>query len=328
MKMLPPILALVVVPTIAAAAADESPLAPGAAPQQVDVTGAGEGPAWHPSGDLYFSGGNRITRLDSAGVAHIYRSPSGGSNGLLFDQQKRLVTCEGRNRRVTRTEPDGTITVLTDGYQGRRYNAPNDVTIDSKGRIYFSDPRYGSRDGMEIRDASGRAVEGVYRIDAPGQVSRIITHEADRPNGVLVTPDDKYLFVADNNNNVVGGARKLLRFDLQPDGTVDAASRKIVFDWQTGRGPDGMAIDRSGRLYVAAGLNKPHPPAETAAKFKGGVYIFSAAGKWIAFVPIPRDEVTNCTFGGPDLKTLYITGGGTLWRIRTHTAGWVPSVGQ
>ncbi len=145
---------------------------------------------------------------------------------------------------------------------------------------------------------------------------------------MLVTPDDKYLFVADNNNNVVGGARKLLRFDLRPDGTVDAASRKIVFDWQTGRGPDGMAIDLRGRLYVAAGLNKPHPPAETAAKFKGGVYIFSAAGKQIAFVPIPHDEVTNCTFGGPDLKTLYITGGGTLWRIRTDTAGWLPSIGH
>ena len=96
--------------------------------------------------------------------------------------------------------------MLTDRYEGKRYNTPNDLTIDSKGRIYFSDPRYGDRKGMEILDEKGRTIEGVYRIDPDGKVVRIIGRELERPNGVLVSADDKYLFVADNNNNAKGGA--------------------------------------------------------------------------------------------------------------------------
>jgi gluconolactonase len=164
---------------------------------------------------------------------------------LLFDRQGRLVVCESGKRRVTRTEPDGTIIVLTDNYQGQRYNTPNDLTVDSKGRIYFTDPRYGSRAGMEMRDERGKLVEGVYRVDAPGKVARIITHEVDRPNGILVTPDDRYLYVADNNNNTVGAARKLWRFDLKPGGDIVQSSRKLIFDWEGGRGPDGLKMDRS-----------------------------------------------------------------------------------
>lgn len=305
-------------------AAEDSPLPPGAKPKMELASGAGEGPAWHPSGDLYFSGNNRITRFDAKGTAHVFREPSGGSNGLLFDPQHRLVVCESGGRRVTRTEADGSITVLADHYQGKRFNTPNDLTLDTKGRIYFTDPHYGNRDSMEMRDEDGRLIEGVYRIDAPGQVARIIAHEVDRPNGILVSPNDQHLYVADNNNNTVGGLRKLWRFDLRPDGSVNAASRKLIFDWETGRGPDGLKMDRQGRLYVAGGLNSSNPPFETAEKFKGGIYILSAEGKLLDFVPIPKDEVTNCAFGGADLKTLFITAGGTLWSIRVNTPGRVP----
>src|SRR5439155_8088824 len=165
--------------------AADSPLAPGSKPKNEGAIGAGEGPAWHSgTGSLYFTGANRITRRDSAGRVTVFREPAGGANGLLFDPQKRLVVCESRNRRITRTEPGGEITVLADGYEGHRFNSPNDLTIDSKGRIYFSDPRYGRRDDMEMRDGEGRLVEGVYRIDAPGNVSRVISHEVERPNGV------------------------------------------------------------------------------------------------------------------------------------------------
>src|SRR5207248_5816311 len=143
-------------------------------------------------------------------------------------------------------------------------------------------PQYGDRSGMEMVDAAGHNVEGVYRIDRDGHVTRIITHEVDRPNGLVVTPDDKFLFVADNNNNTVGGARKLWRFDLRPDGAVDAASKKLLYDWGQGRGPDGVKQDQKGRLYVAAGLNKPNPPAEPAADVKGGVYVLSPEGKLLA----------------------------------------------
>jgi N-acyl-D-aspartate/D-glutamate deacylase/sugar lactone lactonase YvrE len=309
--------------SIKVSANDVSPLPPGEKARQVSATHAGEGPAWHaPSRSLYFTGGNRITRLDADGKTHVFREPSGGANGLLFDQQGRLVVCESGNRRVTRTESDGRITVLADSYQGKKFNTPNDLTMDSKGRIYFSDPRYGPRDTMEIRDAEGKLVEGVYRIDAPGKVERVIAHEAERPNGLLVSWDDRHLFVADNNNNTVGGARKLWRFDLRADGSVDPQSRRLIFDWKTSRGPDGLKMDQSGRLFVAAGLNKANLPYETVEPHPAGIYIFSADGKLLDFVPVPKDEVTNCAFGGDDLKTLYTTAGGTLWSIRVNTPGW------
>ena len=249
------------------------------------------------------------------------------SNGLLFDRQGRLVMCEPVRRRVSRLEANGQVTVLTDHYKGKRYNQPNDLTIDSKNRIYFSDPCYGDRSHLELLDDQGKQVEGVYRIDPDGTVTRIITHEVDRPNGLVVTPDDRFLFVADNNNDTVGGARKLFRFHLQPDGTVDFASQKLIYDWKQTRGPDGMKLDSLGRLFVAGGLNRQNPPYETQKEPTAGIYVFSPEGELLQFIPIPRDETTNCAFGGADLKTLYVTAGGSLWKIPMAVAGrpvWPP----
>src|SRR4029077_7858066 len=113
----------------------------------------------------------------------------------------RILACEPAQRRVTRTGPDGATTVLADRYEGKRFNQPNDITVDSHGRIYFSDPRYGNPKGMEMFDASGKNVEGVYRIDPDGKVTRVIGRELDRPNGVLASAGDRYLYVADNNND-------------------------------------------------------------------------------------------------------------------------------
>lgn len=295
-------------------------LAPGAKPVMLQETGAGEGPAWHPELGLLTSGEGNINRRDRDGKTSVYREKA-GSNGLMCDPDGRLIICEPVLRRVTRLDKDGQLTVLADRYEGKRFNQPNDVTMDSKGRIYFSDPRYGDRTGMELLDKNGKTVEGVYRIDLDGRVTRIIEHEADRPNGLVVTHDDKFLFVADNNNDSVGGARKLWRFYLKPDGNVDQASRKLIHDWGTTRGPDGMKLDALGRLYVAGGLNKPNPPFEAADKPTAGVYVFSPEGQLIEFIPIPRDETTNCAFGGDDLKTLFVTAGGTLWSVRVTTPG-------
>lgn len=300
--------------------AEDQILAPGAKPELLQETGAGEGPAWHPQLGLLSSGEGNINRRDRDGKRSIYRAQA-GSNGLLFDRQGRLVICEPVQRRVSRLEADGTLTVLADRYEGRRFNQPNDLTIDSRNRIYFSDPCYGDRSHMELADAAGRKIEGVYRIDPNGTVTRIITHEVDRPNGLVVTPDDRYLFVADNNNDTAGGARKLWRFDLQPAGTVDFTSRKLIHDWKTTRGPDGMKLDAAGRLFVAGGLNRPNPPHETADSPTAGIYVFSPAGQLLQFIPIPRDETTNCAFGGDDLKTLFVTAGGTLWSMRVNTPG-------
>jgi gluconolactonase len=282
----------------------------------------GEGPAWHPKLGVLMSGNNHIMRRDRDGKTSIHRKDA-GTNGLLFDAKGRLLACESEPRRISRTELDGTITILTDKYQGKRYNTPNDITVDSAGRIYFSDPRYGPRDDMQIRDEQGRTIEGVYRIDPDGTVTRVIGRELERPNGVLVSPDDRYLYVADNNNDTKGGARTLYRFDLRKDGGVDLASKKKIYDWGQGRGPDGLKQDQLGRLFVAGGLNKPNPPFEPATDVKGGIYVLSPEGKLLTFLPVPTDEVTNCAFGGDDLKTLYITGGGVLYSIRTVTPGRV-----
>ena len=283
---------------------------------------AREGPSWDPAGYLYFVGNNKVSRMDSQGKVEAFRDPSPGANGSLVDPQKRVIVCESQSRRVIRIERDGSVTVLADSYEGKKFNSPNDVSIDSQGRLYFTDPRYGRRDTMEILDAQGKQVEGVYRIDAPGKVTRIIEREVERPNGILVSPGDRYLFVADNNNNTEGGARKIWRFDLKKDGSIDPASRKLIFDWHTARGPDGFKMDREGRLYVAAGLNRASR-FETTDEYKGGLFIISPEGKLLEFIAVPKDESTNCAFGGPDLKTLYITGGGALYSIRTKTAGLI-----
>jgi gluconolactonase len=303
--------------------AAEDIFAPGAMLKVVAEGGVGgEGPAWHPELGVLTSGNGDLCQLDRSGISRVYRAGA-GTNGLLFDAVGRLLACEPKLRRVTRTELNGKMTVLAGRYEDKRFNEPNDLTVDSQGRIYFSDPCYGPRDRLEIRDQQGRTVEGVYRIDPNGKVIRVIGREVERANGVLVSAGDRFLYVADNNNNNLGGARKLWRFDLDRDGTVERASRKLIYDWGTGRGPDGVKHDLLGRLYVAGGLNKPNPPFEPDPEKKGGIYVLSPEGELLSFLAVPRDEVTNCAFGGDDLKTLYITAGGTLYSVRTTTPGRV-----
>jgi gluconolactonase len=303
-----------------AMAAEKITLGP---PKLIAEKGAREGPSWNPrTGFLYFVSGNNVNRLspEKGGIPEPFRTDAPGANGTLVDPEGRILVCEADGRRVTRTEKDGKLTILADNFEGRKLNSPNDLALDSKGRIYFTDPRYGPTDNIEIRDQSGKPVEGVYRIDAPGKLTRIAAAELERPNGILVSPDDRYLYIADNYNNRVGGARKLYRFDLKRDGTIDPATRKLIFDWKGARGPDGFKMDRAGRLYVAAGRNIPNR-FETADEFKGGIYILSPEGTLLEFIPLAKDETTNCAFGGKDLKTLFITSGDQLWSVPVKTAG-------
>ena len=282
-----------------------------------------EGPAWHPELGVLFSDiqNNRIMRVTAEGELEVFRSDSGKANGLLFDHQGRLVACEGGNRRITRTEKDGRISILADSYGGKKFNSPNDITIDSKGNLFFTDPRYGDRSGLEQFDAEGRAIEGVYRIGIDGKVSRVLGQEIARPNGIAVSPDGRFLFVAVNTNDAEGSDRALYRFDLKSDGDVVVDSRKKLFDWGQDRGPDGMTVDQSGRLYVTAGLNYAAPPHETAGKYQAGVYVIAPEGGLVEVIKVPMDMVTNCTFGGHDQKTLYVTAGHTLWSIDTDAKG-------
>jgi gluconolactonase len=272
---------------------------------------AHEGPSWDPKGGwVYFVGRNKVSRINLEGKVEVVLDPSPGANGSLVDPQGRVIICESGARRVIRIERDRSITVLADNFEGKKFNSPNDVAIDSKGRIYFTDPRYGNRASMEMN------VEGVYRVDAPGKVTRILGTEVDRPNGLLIAPGDKYLYIADNNN-AAGGTRKLLRFNLKKDGTVAPETKLVIFDWHTARGPDGMKMDRKGNLWVAAGRNVASR-TETVDEFKGGIFVISPKGKLLEFLPLPKDETTNCGFAGPDLKTLYITSGEALYKIRVN----------
>jgi gluconolactonase len=281
-----------------------SPIVSGAVPKDQGAIGATEGPAWK-DGSLYFTDGKHINRLGPDGQTTVFRHNA--SNGLLFDREGRLVACESGLRRVTRTEKDGSITVLADRFEGKRFNTPNDLCMDLKGRIYFTDPRYGPRGDMELK------VEGVYRIESPGKVTRVLCDGAERPNGILISPDDRFLYIADNNNNTHGGSRKLLRYTLDENGDVKPGTRKVIFDWKDGRGPDGMKMDAAGRIYVAAGTNKATDYETT--RFKAGCYILSPAGRLIDFIPTSPDECCNCAFGGKDGKTLFITSGGHLWSV-------------
>src|SRR5688572_2776903 len=278
-----------------------------------------EGPAVDRDGTVYFTDvlTQRIMKFSSAGALSIYRENSNSANGLLIDPQGRLIACEGapsataqRNGlaltgkpRVTRTDlKTGKVEILAEKYEGKPLVGPNDVTIDSKGRLYFT-------------DFNGAAV---YRIDAPGKLTRILNApDIQRPNGIQISPDDRTLYLVEANG-AEGGARMIRAYDLLPDGTVQ--NMRVHYNFYPGRSADGMSIDTQGNLYASAGMHRTRNTSETLDT-KCGVYVISPEGKLLRFIPIPEDFITNNAFGGPDMKTLYVTAGKTLYKIRTEIAG-------
>ncbi|MYI55438.1 MAG: SMP-30/gluconolactonase/LRE family protein [Acidimicrobiia bacterium] len=282
-----------------------------------------EGPAVDAHGTVYFSDlrGNRIMTLTADGELGIFREDAGRANGNVFDRQGRLVTCEGAEhgprgrRRVTRTDiATGEVEVLADRYEGGRLNSPNDVTVDTQGRLYFTDPRYDAdRSDLELD------VEGVYRIDPDGFVTRIIGQpEVEKPNGLAITPDDRVLYVIDSNH-AVGGRRMVWAFALDAGG--NAVDRRPVYDFAPGRGGDGMELDVDGNLYVCAGILTQRGPGETTLN-PPGVYVITPSGELVERIPIPQDVITNCCFGGSDKRTLYVTAGHMLYRTRVNVPGY------
>lgn len=301
-----------------------------------------EGVAVAPDGLVYFSEitfshvsrddkgaieAGHIWRFDpKTGKTTIFRSPSGMSNGIKFDAAGNMIVAEGADfggRRITRTDmKTGKSYIIAALFEGRPLNSPNDITIDERGRIYFSDPRYL---GYEPID---QPVQAVYRIDRDGSLHRIIT-DAGKPNGVAVSPDQKTLYVVSNDNGATGferldkgsasqadkvatplrkGHMALLAYDLSPEGT--AKFRKTLVDYAPFDGPDGLVVDKQGNLYAAV-----------RAENRPGIYVYSPEGKELAYV---KTEVpTNAGFGrGKDSKTLYITAGSSLYRIRLNREGY------
>lgn len=278
-----------------------------------------EGPTVDAEGNVYFTDilMQRIMRFSKDGEFSVFRENSNVANGLLIDPQGRLVAAEGAASptaersgmktggipRVTRTDlKTGRMEILADSHDGKPLSGPNDVTIDGKGRLY-------------VTDSSGAAV---YRIDAAGKVSRILAApDVQRPNGIQISPDDRTLYIVEANG-AEGGARMIRAYDLLPDGT--ARNMRVHYDFYPGRSADGMSIDVDGNLYAAAGMHRTRGTAETLDT-KCGVYVISPAGKLLKFIPVPEDYITNTAFGGPDMTTLYITAGKTLYKIRNDIAG-------
>src|SRR5919199_1132655 len=282
-----------------------------------------EGPAVDAAGNVFFSdiAGNRILKMDAKGAVTTFRADSGRTNGNCFDAEGRLISCEGGEqgagrRRVVRTDMrTGEVTVLTDRYDGKRYNSPNDCCVDGKGRTWFTDPRYGAdRTDLEMD------VEGVYCIDPAGRVRRVLTQkEIDRPNGIAVAPDDKTLYLIDSHPKE-GGNRKVWGFDLAADGSL--SGQRVVYDFGKGRGGDGMRIDLNGNLWVAAGINRPRGNPGESLDVPAGVYVISRQGKLLGRIPIPEDVITNLAFGGPERKTLFVTAGKTLYHFPVNVSGY------
>ncbi len=214
---------------------------------------------------MYFSdiAANRIYKLAPDGTRSVFREPSGRTNGNTFDAQGRLLHCEGAEfgpgggRRITRSNVQtGAYEVLTERFDGARYNSPNDICVDGAGRIYFTDPCYGDRSQMEM------SMEGVYRIDLDGSVHRILAQpDVQRPNGIAVTQDNRLMYVVDSCP-VIGGNRKIWAFDLDSSG--NPSNQRLVFDFGSARGGDGMRLDVEGNLYICAGITAPRGPHESA----------------------------------------------------------------
>ncbi|MFN0053084.1 MAG: SMP-30/gluconolactonase/LRE family protein [Planctomycetales bacterium] len=295
--------------------------------------GLTEGPTVAPDGSIYFSDipfgsdKGKIMRFDpKTKETTVFAEDSHKSNGLKFDAKGFLVACEGSDeggRAVVKWDVKAkTRTVIADKYMGKRFNAPNDLTIDAKGRIYFSDPRYL---GTEPRELEHRAV---YRIDTDGKVVEV-THQVEKPNGIALSPDGKSLYLADHNNGTdrIGdgttpkpGAMKVYSFPLGPDGLVNG-ERKTLVDFGEQAGCDGMIVDKQGHIYLTArGAKRP------------GILVIDPTGKEVAFIPtgMPNQEgdklvgiPSNVTFGsGAEKNTLYLTVDFSLYRLPVKSEGF------
>lgn len=282
-------------------------------------TAFNESPTIDKDGNVYFAENvsERILRLSPDGTLTTFREHFRAS-GCLFDLNGRLVLL-GQETGAKPGKPGvfrvdvatGKTETLADTYEGKQLEAPNDVTMDRKGTLYFTD----------------RPSVSVYRIDAPGKIVKILgAPDVQWPNGIQISPDDKTLYIVETNQ-AKGGARRINAYDLGADGMT--SHMRVLYNFYPGRSADGMSIDEQGNLYASAGLNWPaslrfrpnRAAADETMDTKAGVYVISPQGKLLKFIPVPEDTITNNAFGGPDMKTLYITAGKTLFKVRTEYAG-------
>ena len=268
-----------------------------------------EGPAWFAAHrTLVWSDipNNRLLRLDEqSGHVGVFREPSNNANGNTVDREGRLVSCEHLARRVTRTEHDGSITVLADRWQGKRLNSPNDVVVRSDGSVWFTDPSYGI-----LSDYEGAPAESetggchVYRIEpASGAVERV-ADDFVKPNGLAFSPDESLLYIADTGaSHAPDGPRHIRRFELSADGRRLGSSS--LFATCSNGLFDGFRLDRAGRLWCSA---------------HDGVHAYAADGRLLGKILIP-ETVANVCFGGAKRNRLYICATSSLYAVYLKTNG-------
>ncbi|MCD6070107.1 MAG: gluconolactonase [Microvirga sp.] len=267
-----------------------------------------EGPAYFPAGRyLIWSDvpNDRMMRFDeTSGAVSVFRHSSGYSNGNTVDRQGRLVTCEHGNRRVTRTEHDGSITVLASHYQGQRFNSPNDVVVKSDGSIWFTDPAYGIDSDYEGHKAESEIGDcHVYRIDPHTGDVRVVADDFVRPNGIAFSPDERRLYVADTGaTHVKDGPRHIRVFDVDDQGSLSGGN---VFATCTQGLFDGFRLDEAGRIWTSAG---------------DGVHCYESDGTLIGKILVP-EAVANVVFGGPKRNRLYICATTSLYAVMLPVNG-------
>jgi gluconolactonase len=260
-----------------------------------------EGPIWiAEEQSLLFSDipGDTIYRLDREGNVSVFKKPSGLSNGLTRDRHGRLIACEHGNRRVTRTDRDGSTRVLAEMFEGKRLNSPNDVVVKSDGAVYFTDPPYGIKAFQQEQP-----FQGVYRISPSGHQITLLATDFERPNGLAFSFDQKRLFVTDSS------MRSHIRvFDVRGDGSLGNGNVFAVLQSSERGAPDGMKVDIAGRLYCAG---------------PGGIWVFDAEGIHLGTILTPETP-SNCAWGGDDYRRLYITAQTSVYGIDVVSPGVPP----
>jgi gluconolactonase len=256
-----------------------------------------EGPVWDGAGLIYSSiDNNEIRRFDPVAnaIAVLFRNTS-ATNGLALGPDGALYACEGASGAIARYDATGKKTVLVSQYEGKRFNSPNDLVLDRAGRIWFTDPRYGDQTGRELDHDS------VYRLTPPNQSGAAweierLTFDTTRPNGLLLSPDEQTLYVAQSDYNP-GSVRQLRAYPIQADGSLGACT--VLHDFGDARGIDGMCWDESNQIVATCGWELSGPGSRIA--------VFSTDGTVIEEHPVPEGRPTNCAFGGENLTDLYVT---------------------
>jgi gluconolactonase len=283
----------------------------------LEPIGLTEGPVWYDESLLFTNIPNsRIMRYDpDDGQVSVWREHTNQANGLMLDGNGQVNACEGGGRRMVQYAEGSETIVVCAEFEGKRLNSPNDLAIDSKGRIWFTDPRYGDfRDDMELDH------ESVYRLerqeDRSWQPVRV-TFDTTAPNGLLLSPDEKVLYIAQSKKGD-GELRELRAYpvceeDSGENGPI-VGPYEVLHNFYPHRAVDGMCLDSEGNIVATAGWGVSGPG--------GMIYVFAPNGRVLETHPLPCDSPTNCTFGGPELRDLYVTSlEGHLLLARTDRQG-------